>query len=274
MRRRGFTMIEVLIASAVATTLIVLLYSTLIWYSRSAQREDENLEKSRRAQEVLGLVRDDFGRAAGELKLEDVPLDALKELGWEGSAADFLTAPRPGRHQVNVWNGWGSTSPYLSKTFEFTEKWDQGKEIAYNRQASGFERDSPPAALSKIEPRASTRAVVHVALPRDKPQSEWILIRREAAGTPTFVVWALHRAAKAKWNAGALVRWTAATGATRVGGNAVMDFRFHVAGDWMAVDAAPPTRPDPDVRLLSTLARVELKYPPAFEASAILLLGP
>lgn len=272
--RRGFTMIEVLIASALATTLIVLVYSSLVWYSKSAQREDENLEKSRRAQEVLGLIRDDFGRAAGEIKLEDVPLEALKELGWDGNAADFLTTPRPGRHQVNAWSGWGSTSPYLSKSFEFSEKWDQGKEIAYSRQASSFERDSPPASLSKIEPRAATRAVVHVVLPSDKPQSEWILIRREAAGTPTFVLWALHRVAKAKWNAGALVRWTAATGAAHVGGKAVQDFQFRVASDWMAVDAAPPNRPDPDVRLLSTLARVELRYPPAFEASAILLLGP
>lgn len=274
MRRRGFTMIEVLIASAIATTLIVLLYSTLVWYSRSAQREDENLEKSRRAQEVFGLFRDDFGRAAGEIRTEDVPLDALKDMGWEGNAADFMTMLRPGRHQVNAWSGYGSTSPYLSKVFEFSEKWDTLKELTYNANASSYEKDSPPASIGKLEPRSPTRGVVHVVQPRDKPLSEWILIRREAAGTPAFVVWALHRAAKGKWPAGALLRWTSALGVFRVGGAAVADFKFTLVHDWMAVDAAPPSRPAADLRLLATLGRLELKYPPQFEASAILLMGP
>ena len=121
MRRRGFTMIELLIASAIATTLITLLYSTLTFYSRSFQREDESLERSKRAQEVLGLFRDDFGRAAGEVRLEDVPLEPLKATGWEGSAADFLAAGRPGVNQVNAWSGYAATSPYISKSFEFTE---------------------------------------------------------------------------------------------------------------------------------------------------------
>ena len=272
--RRGFTLLEVLIASAVASTLIVLLYSTLVWYSRAAQREDESLEKSRRAQEVLGLFRDDFGRAAGAVKLEDVPLEALKELGWDGNAADFLTTPRPGRHQINAWSGYGATSPYLSKVFEFTEQWTAGKDLTFDRSLSSYEKDTPPESLRAIEPRAATRAVVHVVQPRARPTSEWILIRREAAAVPTIVLWALHRAPRARWPAGSLLRWTSATGLTRVGGAAVADFQFRMVQDWMAVDSAPPSRPEPDVRLLATLGRVELRYPPAFEASAVLLLGP
>ena len=278
-KSRGFTLIEVLIASAVATTLIVLLYSTLVWYSRSFQREDENLEKSKRAQEVLGLFRDDFGRAAGELRIEDVPLDVLKETGWDGTAADFMTTQRPGRHQINGWSGYGATSPYISKTFEFFEKWetkvDQGKTVlTFNKSVSAYDRDSPPESLRRIEPRSPVPCVVHVGLPADKPTSEWILIRREAAGNATVALWVMHRVARGKWPAGTLARHTAATGLTRVGGAAPADFSFRLAHDWMAVDAAPPTRPTADIRLLATLGRVELKYAPTFEATAVLLMGP
>lgn len=277
--RRGFTLIEVLIASAVATTLIVLLYTTLVWYSRSFEREDANLERSRRAQEVLGLFRDDFGRAAGELRLEDVPLDTLKELGWEGTASDFLTTPRPGRHQINAWTSHGAISPYISRTFEFFEKWETGTkggqtELTFNRSVSAYDRDSPAESLRTIEPRSPGRGVVHVALPREKPTSEWILIQRVASGTPTIALWALHRVKRGGWVAGSLLRHTAATGIIRVGGAAVGDFRFRLVHDWMVVDSAPPGRPDADIRHLATVARVELRYPPQFEATAVLLLGP
>lgn len=280
MRRRGFTLIEVMIASAVAATLITLLYTTLIWYSRSFQREDENLERSRRAQEVLGLFRDDFGRAAGTIEVEDVPLDALKSTGWEGSAADFLTAPRSGVNQVNAWTGWGATSPYASKTFEFIEKYETKSEggksrLVPNTTVSSYLRDAPAESQrARIPPRSAEASVVHVAVPPEKPRSEWILIRRETAGQAALVVWAFHREKLGKHAPGTLLRHSEGTGLVKVGGTGVADFRVRLAQDWMFVDAAPPQRPQPDVRLLATLARVELKYATSFEASAVLLKGP
>ena len=281
MRRRarrksstGFTMIELLIASAVATTLITLLYTTLVWYSRSFQREDENLERSKRAQEVLGLFRDDLGRAAGELKVEDVPLDALKESGWEGNAADFASAPREAVNQVTAWTGYGATSPYVSKGFKFSERWEPGKTgMAWNANGSGYGPDAPAEALRRIAPR-SAPCVWKVGVPPEKPQSEWILIRRESAGNGTIALWAFHRVKRGKWAPGALLRHSAATGMVRVGGPSVADFTVSLAQDWMFVDGAPPAHPEPDIRLLATLAHVELRFAQGAEASAVLLMGP
>lgn len=279
MSRRAFTMIELLIASAIAATLITLLYTTLVWYSRGFQREDENLERSKRAQEVLGLFRDDFGRAAGEVTLEGVPIDVLKDTGWEGNAADFLSAARPGVHQITAWTGYGATSPYLSKAFEFSERWEpkteQGKAVvAWNAGTSAYQRESPPETLRRIQPRSPVPCVVHVAEPPEKPVSEWILIRREVGGTAALSLWVFHRAKRGSWGPGTLLRHSAATGLVRVGGASVADFTMALVHDWMFVDAAPPGRAEPDVRELATLARVELKFAQGAEAGAVLLMGP
>lgn len=289
MRRRGFTLVELLVASGAATLIIVLLYSSMVFYSRAYTREDEVLERGRRAQEVLGLFRDDFERAEGEVQPESLPDKAVDAVGFQGAAVAFLSAPRSGVNIINAFTNLKAQKPYLSKAYRYRDVWAPvGTQNGFTvmgrvMPACKYVGDQPPTQIFKaIPPWASTVAAVHVPVPFDRPTHHYFAIRKVVAGVVQPVIWAFHSEKIGKFPAGALVRWTERSGAKVVGGEQLTDVLFELQTDWPFADPQPPKRPGPwalptknQTELRLTFGRSKVTGPdPGFDAGAIFLLGP
>lgn len=286
--RRGFTLVEVLVASAAAMIIIVILYSSLVFYSRAYTREDEALERGRRGQEVLGLFRDDAERSQGEVQPSLIPPEALKAVGHSGDAVALLTAPRQATNIINMYSNLQSQKPSTSKKFEVKEIWARvpgpGEPVvAREPLASVYMGNQPPPKVRETIPPLTVEAcVVHVPIPYDNPKSEYIVMRKVIAGNATPVLWAFHREQSGKWPKFSLVRWTPNTGVQSVGGEQIDVLHLAVMYDWSYADPAPPRRPDPHAQMYKIQAELKLTFgrtkvqgsEPGFAMGAIFLIGP
>lgn len=290
MRRSGFTLVELMVAAAASSVLLVLLYGSLVFYRRAYTREDESLERGRRSQEVLGLMRDDFVRAEGDVQPELLAEAPLGELGSEAPAVDLLAKARRSVNVINAFVNLKAQKPYLSEPFGLKDAFQKGPTV------NGFptvERDgkncyyvpkAPPQKIKElIPPVANTTAIVHIPDPFDKPRSEWVVMRKVVGGVASPVVWVYHREKVRRWPAGTLLRWTEQTGVKNVGGEQLVDFHFALKTDWPYADPVPPKRPAPWAFPMKDFATVDLAFgnsklgadvDPGFEASATFLMGP
>lgn len=285
---RGFTLVEVLVASAAATIIIVLLYSSLVFYSRAYTREDEALERGRRGQEVLGLFRDDAERSQGEVQPGLIPVEALRAVGYTSDAAILLGHARQATNIINMYTNLQAQKPYMSKKYGFKEVWARlpgpgEPALARNKTACTYVGTPPPPKVrDTIPPFTSEACILHIPVPYDTPKSDYVVMRKVIGGEPSPVVWAFHREATGKWPRFSLLRWTPQTGVQSVGGEQIEVLHLAVMYDWSYADPAPPRRPAPHAQLLKMQAELHLTFgrsrvqgsEPGFEMGAIFLVGP
>jgi hypothetical protein len=289
-RRSGVTLAELLFAAAAGLLVILVLYGALVFYSRAFTREDDILERSRRSQEVLSLMRDDFERAAGEIGPDDVPAAALAQAGYDRGARAFLVETRTGVNVINAFHDLKAERPYLSRAFGYREAWrwrpvpgTDREELVRDTDRSGWVGEAPPRTIA-VGPAGATLAALHVPLPVDRPASEHVLIRKQAGGAVTPVLWTYRREAGAgRHAAGSLLRWTPVSGTVRVGGDQLAAFSFRLLFDHAWADPAPPRRPEPWTQMNKAMLQVHFAFgaapgtrgaDPGFEAGAIMLMGP
>lgn len=283
--RRAFTLVEALVATVAASIILVLLYGSLVFYSKAYTRGDEELERGRRGQEMLGLFRDDAERAEGEIQPSMVPADGLKAIGWQSDATALLTNPHRAVNVINCYTNLIAQKPYLSKRFELQEVWkrDPGGTISRDDKASRYTQEQPPARVRElIPPMTANACVVRIPVPWDNPKSEYLAVRKVVNTVPTMVLWAFHREKNEKWPAGTVVRWTEATGAKSVGGEQVVAFAPDIFYDWAYADPAPPRRPDPYAQTYKMQAGLSVAFggskvrdkDPGFSMEAVFLIGP
>lgn len=288
--RRGFTLVELLVASAAATILILMLYGSLVFYSRAYTREDEALERSRRAQEILGLMRDDFERAEGDVQPETLGDDeGLKAVGFQGRPEELLGKPRRAVNIINAFTNLKAQKPYLSKRYALKDAFIKGPQVngfttvVRDINSCIYVNDVPPTLVRKtIGPIANTTAIVHIPEPFDKPRCEYLVMRKVVGGVVAPVIWAFHREKTGKLAPGTLLRWTEATGVKSIGGDQLVDFQFDLECDCPYADPVPPKRPAPWFLPMKDMATLKLVFgggrlaaqDPGFTASATFLLGP
>lgn len=286
--RRGFTLVEALVATVAASIILVLLYGSLVFYSRAYTREDEVLERGRRGQEILGLFRDDAERAEGELQPQMLPVDGLKAIGWKSDPAALLLTPHRGTNVINCYTNLLAQKPYLSKRFQCFEVWTampgpQGVTVVRDADSSRYIGEQPPFLVKKhIPPVTASSAIAHIPVPYDNTKSDFVVIRKVVNNVAAVVLWAYHRDKVDSWPAGTLVRWTEQTGAKSIGGDQVASFTPDVFFDWSYADPAPPKRPDPHARVYKMQAGLSLEFgrskvagqEPGFEMHAVFLIGP
>lgn len=285
--RRGFTLVEALVATGAASVILVLLYSSLVFYSRAFTREDEALERGRRAQEVLGLLRDDVERAAGDLAPEEIPQNGLTYVGFSGNGSRFLLQHHIGANLVNAYHNLQSQQPYLSKRYSLYEAWardPKGSGIQRDPLASSYDGEQPPSEIKKyIPPLTARNCVVAIQMPRENPRRTYIAIRKViGGGLPEVILWSYNKDKSGPYPEGTLLRWAPGPGVKSVGGEQIVKFDFDVLYDHAFVDKAPPKRPDPVSQYLKMQIYCHLEFgrtkvqgtEPGFEMGAYFLVGP
>lgn len=287
--RGAFTLIEVLVASAAATIILVLLYSSLVFYSRAYTREDEALERGRRGQEILGLLRDDVERASGEVSVSMLTREMVKAVGYEGDPLALLISAHRGINVINQFNNLQSQSPYLSKRYPFREGWKSqvapgGETVAVRDPLQCGYLGPVPAKPVKdvIGPMCADGAVMHIPVPFDNPRSDYLVIRKVDRIHTGPILWAFHRDKTGPWPAGSLVRWTAQTGVKAIGGEQIDKFDIDLLYDWPYVDPLPPKRPGPWAAFLKFHVQAKVTFgkskvqggDPGFQMGAYFLVGP
>jgi prepilin-type N-terminal cleavage/methylation domain-containing protein len=285
MTRRGFTLVELLVAMGAASLLIVLLYTALIHYFRAFTREDEIIERSRRTQEILSILRDDVARADGGItKVDDVPEAAVRAVGFEGSVRTLLTAVRTGQIVLNAYQSRSSDHPSLSKRYVFAEVWTELPDgsLVLDGPRCRFTGDSPPEPIRKVVgPAGYSSCVLHVPVPTLAPKSDYWVLRKVVNGTVTPIVWAFHRDRHGGYPAGTLLRYAA--GLTNVGGDQLDSFALDVTNLVTYIAPNPPRRPLPTVFLNRFMVSVGVAYgrtkvregpDPGFSDDTTIVVGP
>jgi hypothetical protein len=272
---RGHTLVELLVASAAALLVILVLYTALSHYSRAYAREDDVLARSRLGQVIFGLLRDDICRADGGIDVPDIeellPERVLEEAGWTAGRVALLRSWRVGRNRVNAYVSDTDTHPYLSRAYPYRERWEltmvDGKQVVRpGPDSPSYTDGAPPSTIwSKpqsrwIGPSGTSTAIIHVPDPSPVRRSDFILVRKVAGGRPALHLWAYHRDRTPRWPAGTLLRWTPGTGLANLAPAEPIDFEFHLDFDWAYWDAQPPARPDPWLLMSKAMATVQLRF--------------
>jgi hypothetical protein len=194
----------------VASTLLAVLYSAFTFYTRSINKEDRNLERSRRSQEILGLLREDCSRVSGDLSPSEVSSGALAAVGFDGAVNDFLALPRRGINLVSAYSGFGSPTPYAAHGYGYLEKMEikgDPAALVYNSGVSSYGKDGPAENVRKaIPPKGSLGGILHVPVPFENPLVDFWLMRTANGSTTDVVLWSFHRKATARFPARSLTR--------------------------------------------------------------------
>jgi hypothetical protein len=288
-RTHAFTLVEMLMASSAALLIVGLIYTALIYYGRAWTRGEEGMERSRRSQEIMGLLKDEFERSSGEIQLADVPNDIIRKMEFDGDNVGLLTRPRTGFNAVNGYRNFSDTHPYFSTKYPYQEFWEMkstpaGLVVALNPPVCRYPKAIPPPDVALlVPPWGASAAAIHIPIPFDQPVTEFIIIKKQTGGNVSTSIWAYYRKSRPNHKEGTLVRWTPVSGIVTVGGDMLTDFNFDVVFDWAFVSRRPPIRPADWAQMVKVLAEMKLGYgksllpsgqDPGFEASGILLQGP
>lgn len=272
MRRRGFTLVELAVASTVAFTILAIAWTILAQYTRAYGTRDVSLERSRKIQTIFDTLREDVDRGSGSIQPRDVPKEALTAVGFPGDPVQFLTRPRQGFNIINAFKSPDDAHAYLSKRFAFREIWKretdpEGNDIVVlDPDRTGYAGASPPSYMwdppkEPWIPPVSTSSVIHVTEPTGGEDSHFLAILR-GGPHPGLALWAWHGKARAGFAPGTLVRWSSGTGLTVLTSGDLGHFEPELLADWGFWDKEPPKRPDPWVINPKILVGVSLGFTP------------
>lgn len=270
--RRGVTIFELLIASAISALLIAMLTGSVILYGRYYRRGDALLDQSRRFQTILDRFREDFRHATGTLKLSEIPEEPLRSLGLDRSRDLLLESARAGAHVVHSYAAPDSPAPTTSDTYPFEEVWsfsDLEDPARAQASASRYRGPIPPSGLlDTLKPRAPVGSVLVVPLPTDEPKSWYVIVRHESEGTGFPVIWAYHEEKVLAYPPRSLLRWTPETGVVAVAEGGLAKFSCELFTEWIHVIRPTDTTRGPGLELSKFFARLEVAFEPAGPRSA------
>lgn len=207
---RAFTLVELLLAMAVAALVLAGSVGALIYTARGYRREDLQMVRSRVAQQILARLDDDIAHVVGWLRLTP---EAIAAVGYSGSVRDFLLEPRRAAHILNAYTV-GTVPPDFSELLPFEERW---------RFFGGrFFLDSPRCRYLQLDPRPgydifpsfAMSATFLVRKPADDPSTVYLpMALGRGVVPPETVLWAFVRKTQGVLAAGTVLRWSASQGA-------------------------------------------------------------
>lgn len=299
--RHAFTLVEAMVASCVAAVVLTLLYQGLTFYTRATVREDERLERSRRGQEILSLLRDDYGRASGSLSSLNhlkkfIGDDELSKLGWNSGLIDLMTKPRNHRRIISAFPTHESDKPRYSKMLEARSYWTTASvpgDTTFVLQLDSLGRprvewvgDACPLDIEKLLGRGpDTGSVAWITKPPGQVESSYLVMGKNlGGGVESVVFWAYHGATTGKIAAGSLMRHEKRVGLANLGADQMVDFLAIPTCDLFFVDPQPPKYPLPVGGSVKMMLRVGMAFgrntklaqgpDPGYEISSWLLANP
>jgi len=201
MRRRGFTLVETLLAMAVTSLLVMAVFGGLTFVGRGYRRDELAMARVRTARDVYGLLADDL---AGLHGVAIPPKRGLSNAGYGGTQDTFISEPRRGSHVVAA--------------FDATSKREGSiRTLAYDERASGGAGGWAYATLachwltsggSKPPPNpwGLTRAVFLVPLPPEDPDVVHVALSVRRGVVDANVLWSFFRKRRGRFEPGTILR--------------------------------------------------------------------
>lgn len=245
-RRRGFTMIEAIIAGALAMALVAGMYSAFGVYFRSFHKESAILDRSREVQQILSKLRVDFSTSVPSMitpdELSAVPLE---EMGWRNGASALLDLPRDHVIYHMEYEDKEAVKPARSTAHAFSETYTMQKVPPANWSAvavnAGWQNAAPDPRISADTIPGSvgpSEAIVTVPTNIDGGEIQCFLSK----GHDGLVVW-VYQDYRRSQKRGRLLRWTLGTGIQDLGAGVVEMDALQLRHEWIYIR---PNSVDPE----------------------------
>lgn len=239
-RFRAFTVMEAVIAGAIAMMLVAGMYSAFSMYFRSFNKEAAILDRSREVQQILSKMRVDFSTSVPVLITPDdlsvVPLD---EMGWRQGPNALIELARDHVIYHVEFDDEDATKSVRTTAHAYSESYQVAKietQWVAKINASGWQNNPPDPRVSKENipgnPVAGGAQAAFVTVPSPLEGGEIRFF--VSKGHDGLVVWAYqdHRKSGKR---GRLLRWTAATGITDLGAGVVEMDAMQLRHEWIYI---------------------------------------
>jgi prepilin-type N-terminal cleavage/methylation domain-containing protein len=208
MRRRGFSLTEVMIAAALAAVVLGAVMGALTHVSRGWRRADAGMARAQSGQRVLERLAEDLAHVEGAA----LPTrQALTKLGFPGGPGVFLERPRPASHIINFFQQ-GIADPLHSAIHEFV----------FDGPNSRYVKARPPENV-KIPPVAGTESAIVVK----DPGVTWLALSLGRGVEAEQVLW--------KFSRGAILRHGSISGVWTMTESAPLEAEVELRDQWLWV---------------------------------------
>ena len=199
--RRGFTLVETLIAMLVTSLLVLSVFGGLSFVGRGYRRDELHMARSRAAQDIFDQLAVDLATLHGTAAPTQ---HMLHEVGYEGTPSTFVAEPRRGAHVVA----------------EFQQ--DVAREnglhtMRYDERAAGGAADWNIAPLAcryiagnDLKPSPSpwglTKSAFVVPLPPNDPDVIHVALAVREGLRTVPILWSFYRKKRNHFEAGTILR--------------------------------------------------------------------
>lgn len=254
MRRRAFTLTEVILAAIVAGIVLAALFAALAHVSRGWRRSDAGLARSQVAERILDRLADDLAHVEGHAHPSS---EALKRAGFGGTDTVFLTMPHAAAHIINRFRI-GVIKPTHSLLTPFTERdvmAGDPPEAVPNVPLSVYDAIDPRPLKMEIQPFLALRSLCVVRT----ADVTWLALSLGRGTEDDQVVWAFVRKLHDGIPAGTVLRVSEREGAAPLAGEVPLLGDVEVRDQWLWVER-PSGREGGEV--FELMAEVNLGAPP------------
>jgi prepilin-type N-terminal cleavage/methylation domain-containing protein len=201
-RRRGFTLVETMVAMLLTSTLVLAVFGGLTFIGRGYQRDELAMGRSRTAQPLIEQLADDLVNASGTARAS---AGALRFAGYEGDESTFAREPRRGYHVVSCFDADGRRPGRIEQLLYEEHQVRSGAAVALDPLSSRLLTDStvkhPP------NPWGVVRSVAVVPLPPANPDVTFVSLATMRDGRAESVLWAFWRRRRNHHDAGTVLRF-------------------------------------------------------------------
>lgn len=203
--RRGFTLVETLVAMLLTSLLVLSVFGGLTFVGRGYRRDELAMARAQVAQSVSELLGDDLRHLDGTAMPSAA---ALASNGYEGSQQTFVAEVRRGAHQVATWPAGGLARQGFVRAEYAEEAASQGAGWTVQTLKSRY-RDRPgidPAPM----PWGAVEAAFLVPLPStEDPDVMHLALSTRAGARAEQVLWSFWRHRRGKFDGGQIMRYGA-----------------------------------------------------------------
>ena len=200
--RRGFTLVETLVAMLLTSLMVLAVFGGLTFVGRGYQRDELAMARAQVAESVSELLGDDLRHLSGSA----VPgADQLKANGYEGTPKTFVSEPRRGTHQVASFHTGVSAREGLGRFDYQEEAVAQANTWVVQMLTSHYL--ARPSIDPAPPPWGPVPAAYLVPLPPDNPDVVHLALATRHGGALEQVLWSFWRRRRGKFEAGAILRY-------------------------------------------------------------------